>query len=1243
MDRFVVRAPTWKKMNYGTVVAQSASSKPLAVQKKQPLQQKQLEEKVTTKTSKTHGERLADVFKPNNAVAIENLNCNSNDSGLSSASSISPPQQLDDNNVQCNPGSPLKNILMKTPTKKNALGKLGDYADCPEDKENDTYMTIKNILKSAKKVAATKVGLKENTPSKQQLPQTPKVNKLITTVKTTSENLTPTSNLMLMSRIQRDLNSPSASVRVRALKAIASPAKSPYTHFDIPESEQSLNFSVQETPDIKDVMRDIIVYVEVRSGEDNRSDGVRKVIEALGARVNLKLLRDTTHVVFKDGLMSTFKKARQWGIPIVSILWIEACKTKNRICDPKDYPISNLDRYENPELYDKMKRFKYMQPDSESSINRRGGSAQRDLTPTQKTGAIKKNSTLIGSTPTSSSNTKKKTDISQYFKKLDNGSSNKVLTTPIAQSVAASATVSESPATQFLNRINSKTTSPFRGQTKKASTTTKQANNVESYDDDESRESAAISDITKTQKVKKALDFLHTNGDQDKEIFDSPSTRTRRRNSIATTPAAIAAKDDNVCSKQISDTPSKSNRRRTLLPATEFGSKLNTPSKSVPADREVTNNIESSMTPSKNTRRRSSMHTPKSMTMETPSKGKPIQTILEEDTVTPREESVEKNEGKTLYCTKSMEISKEMGATGLVEVNSTNNAIKENQPNGLRSARRRTMFGSINSGNDIDTSNVTTRQRPTCYSVKPIEANNTGTNGFLSSATTSSNRRRTLYTPKKLNQNNDPKENNARQVDPQLSDGLNVTPTAGNMLGKVACSTLLESSDKSIKPIQTPPANAIAGKLLEETEPCVTPLVFSSTRLPGNKRRTIFDVSMDIITQRLQCINQSARRSLAPAINREEKNVDTNTIGSGKSNGKTTEDLSSNASSNTNSVENNTESHSTPVLSKKRKLFVPNEVLTPPPILPTSASTKINNTSVSNTPLTKNLLEQKNVTKRRRTLLPLTQQTLLSTTLDSSHVISEPPSQLLKRRSTLDFEQIKQIQNKAERKDKCSEDVISATGAANVGKQKTPVLVYTNMHKEQTDVIREVVDKLSVFSLEQTVTGNTTHLVTLEARRTMNLLRAIARGLWIVDYNWILDSQKAGEWLAEEPYELRDFSRAVEICRSERQAFGDHYKCEIFRDLGPFYISVRCYPVTKDDLCELITLCGGRLALSRNKARYIIGDTSHTLPDKTYVTPYWILDSITQMQLMKIHKYLCPKPNERPAPCSPVAMVKTQT
>lgn len=84
-------------------------------------------------------------------------------------------------------------------------------------------MTLTNTPKSPKKKATdfkVAVGLKENTPSK-QLPQTPKANKLLTpALAKTAEKATPSSNAMLMSRIQRDLNSPSASIRVRALKAI---------------------------------------------------------------------------------------------------------------------------------------------------------------------------------------------------------------------------------------------------------------------------------------------------------------------------------------------------------------------------------------------------------------------------------------------------------------------------------------------------------------------------------------------------------------------------------------------------------------------------------------------------------------------------------------------------------------------------------------------------------------------------------------------------------------------------------------------------------------------------------------------------------------------------------------------------------------------------------------------------------------------------------------------------------------
>lgn len=68
-----------------------------------------------------------------------------------------------------------------------------------------------------------------------------------------------------------------------------SPTKSAYNQFDISETEKS--FHLPEPLSLQEIMRNIVVYVEVRSGEDNRSAGVRKVIQALGARVCLSINR----------------------------------------------------------------------------------------------------------------------------------------------------------------------------------------------------------------------------------------------------------------------------------------------------------------------------------------------------------------------------------------------------------------------------------------------------------------------------------------------------------------------------------------------------------------------------------------------------------------------------------------------------------------------------------------------------------------------------------------------------------------------------------------------------------------------------------------------------------------------------------------------------------------------------------------------------------------------------------------
>lgn len=113
---------------------------------------------------------------------------------------------------------------------------------------------------------------------------------------------------------------------------------------------------------IQEVFQSIRVYVEVRSGDDDLTPGIKCVLKALGATVNDTLIKTTTHVVFKDGLNSTYNKAKKMGVPIVSVLWIEACRKMLILADTNNYKIYNLERYENPELYKRVRRPKVMTP-----------------------------------------------------------------------------------------------------------------------------------------------------------------------------------------------------------------------------------------------------------------------------------------------------------------------------------------------------------------------------------------------------------------------------------------------------------------------------------------------------------------------------------------------------------------------------------------------------------------------------------------------------------------------------------------------------------------------------------------------------------------------------------------------------------------------------------------------------------------------------------------------------------------
>ncbi|KFP84711.1 Microcephalin, partial [Apaloderma vittatum] len=84
----------------------------------------------------------------------------------------------------------------------------------------------------------------------------------------------------------------------------------------------------------------------------------------------------------------------------------------------------------------------------------------------------------------------------------------------------------------------------------------------------------------------------------------------------------------------------------------------------------------------------------------------------------------------------------------------------------------------------------------------------------------------------------------------------------------------------------------------------------------------------------------------------------------------------------------------------------------------------------------------------------------------------------------------------------------------------TRTLVMTSMSSEKQNTVIHVVNKLGDFLFSDEVCETTSHVVTGSPRRTLNVMLGIARGCWIVSYEWVLWSLELGHWISEEPYEL---------------------------------------------------------------------------------------------------------------------------
>uniref|UniRef100_UPI00358F9EE6 microcephalin isoform X2 n=1 Tax=Myxine glutinosa TaxID=7769 RepID=UPI00358F9EE6 len=186
------------------------------------------------------------------------------------------------------------------------------------------------------------------------------------------------------------------------------------------------------------------------------------------------------------------------------------------------------------------------------------------------------------------------------------------------------------------------------------------------------------------------------------------------------------------------------------------------------------------------------------------------------------------------------------------------------------------------------------------------------------------------------------------------------------------------------------------------------------------------------------------------------------------------------------------------------------------------------------------------------------------------------------------------------------------------------VLVMTSMHSEQQVLVQNIVKHLGQCKICDNVSNRTTHVVAGDHRRTLNVLRGISQGSWILSIDWVLESEEAGYWVDEEPYEMTDSFPGARINR--RRLYHSSTAPDItplFSNEPAFYVCPSSSP-PEECLKDLIRAYGGRLCRSPHRAGIYVGRTARNAlrSDCRVLSERWVLDCITQYKVLPMDDYL---------------------
>ena len=110
------------------------------------------------------------------------------------------------------------------------------------------------------------------------------------------------------------------------------------------------------------VLEGVKIFVDFRTGHENQGGAIEKKAAESGAKIAKKLIGDVTHVIFKDGSLANYKKAKKFGAHVVSVAWLEQSRVGGKRMAESEFPSVSTEKYESPGLFPRLRKLKSMQP-----------------------------------------------------------------------------------------------------------------------------------------------------------------------------------------------------------------------------------------------------------------------------------------------------------------------------------------------------------------------------------------------------------------------------------------------------------------------------------------------------------------------------------------------------------------------------------------------------------------------------------------------------------------------------------------------------------------------------------------------------------------------------------------------------------------------------------------------------------------------------------------------------------------